>query len=423
MSHVPIMDRLRRETADEHQRVERLPFFEALAAAEVPLASYAGLLDALRIVHESLEREISSRRERFAPFGRVWDVSLSKLTSLDADLADLGADRPAGTPAATLRAHLLSQRVRQRAEREPVSLLGYLYVLEGSTLGGTIVAMQVARAFGLDRGRGARYLSGYGKATKANWTAFSERMNAALARGADHEAVVSGAREAFAGIAGIVSCLHPLELTSSRDRVRVLNPEAGSHPIPDDPREIQAALRAGEHTWRTFPYYEQRYGARGEQFTRSDSAWLVTLARHEAAVVEQQIRWLAEVLASRGMPSWLLELHLGALCEELAAAVPERAEAYERLRAAAAALRAARERFVDAEALARSIAAFDARVRGEWSRRLPRTGGLLAAAVADEKNGIVQAVPSLESWMTDAARFPSDWIDAVRVTLREARGP
>jgi hypothetical protein len=66
-------------------------------------------------------------------------------------------------------------------------------------------------------------------------------------------------------------------------------------------------------------------------------------------------------------------------------------------------------------------AEFDVAVGPEWSARLPGTGTLLAAAVADEKAGIKNAVESIESWMTDAARFPQNWIDAVRTTIRKAR--
>lgn len=49
------MDRLRIETRDQHIRVEALPFFAALTAGELPLASYVGLLRALSVVYEVFE--------------------------------------------------------------------------------------------------------------------------------------------------------------------------------------------------------------------------------------------------------------------------------------------------------------------------------------------------------------------------------
>jgi hypothetical protein len=48
-------------------------------------------------------------------------------------------------------------------------------------------------------------------------------------------------------------------------------------------------------------------------------------------------------------------------------------------------------------------------------------GSLLVSAVADEAAGVGQAVPQLESWATDPARFPPEWIAAVRNTIAAAR--
>lgn len=201
----------------------------------------------------------------------------------------------------------------------------------------------------------------------------------------------------------------------------MLNPEAGNHPMCHDPRELQAALRAGRMSWRRFPYYEARYGGRGLQFARSDSAWLVALAELHAATVNEQIAWLGRVLASRGMPQWLLELHLGVLYTELVAAVPERTEIYCSLLGAATMLREQRRKYLDDAALAELTAAFALQVGAEWEEKLPETGALLASAVADEAAGIMQAVPSIASWMTEPQRFPSIWIASVNRTLGRAR--
>lgn len=197
--------------------------------------------------------------------------------------------------------------------------------------------------------------------------------------------------------------------------------EAGDHAICGDPREVQAALRAGERSWRRFPYYEQRYGARGQRFTRSDSAWLVSLAASGTAIVDQQVTWLGVVLASRGMPRWLLELHLEVLYAELIAAMPGRERTYATLLGAANLLREQRVAHIEEAMFAAQSAAFAQQVGDDWDARLPETGALLFAAVADEKVGIARAVPSLVSWMTDASLFPPRWIDAVRSTVDRAR--
>jgi hypothetical protein len=202
---------------------------------------------------------------------------------------------------------------------------------------------------------------------------------------------------------------------------RDLNPEAGHHGIATDPRELRAADAAGERSWRRFPYYALRFGERGERFTRSDSAWLATLPTESEERVCEQAAWLGRVLASRGMPQRLLELHLRVLGEELTLAVPERAAAYAKLVTAADQLAAARSTHVPDELLRDVSREFEEAADEEWVRRLPASGEILVCAVADERQGIWRAVESLAPWFTDAARFPPRWIQAVEATLRRAR--
>src|SRR5690242_4478357 len=76
-----------------------------------------------------------------------------------------------------------------------------------------------------------------------------------------------------------------------------INPSAGQHVVTADPRELAASERAGDRSWSDWTYYARRYGERGRQFTRSDSAWIVTLTSQAPTVVERQLRWLAELLA------------------------------------------------------------------------------------------------------------------------------
>jgi heme oxygenase len=415
----PAMDRLRAATRQEHLRLEALPFFRALLAGDLSITSYVGLLRALSVVYEVFEQAMmQAQHPRLVA---VWDSSKRKLPLIDRDLAYFHRYDLPQTPVASLRAHLLTQAIRGRAHDDPVSLLGYLYVLAGSTLGGLVLRKHIARTFALPGSDGLAYVSSDEKTTKAHWNALTQRMNSVLIDVAEQDRVIAAAAEAFTGIGHIIEALHPVNANPPRELARYLNPAAGSHGITMDARELQAALRAGERSWRQFPYYQWRYGERGRQFTRSDSAWLVTLAAHEQPVVDQQIRWLGRLLAARGMPQWMLELHLELLYEELVAAVPEQHGSYARLQAAAHGLRDQRRQYLSDQALAEHIAAFDQQVGSDWSARLPKTGGLLAAAVADEQSGITHAVTSIERWITDSSRFPSQWIEAVQMTIHVAR--
>ncbi|RYE86097.1 MAG: hypothetical protein EOO75_16155 [Myxococcales bacterium] len=201
---------------------------------------------------------------------------------------------------------------------------------------------------------------------------------------------------------------------------RQLNPEAGTHAVTDDPDELPAALRAGQRSWDAQPYYALRYGDRGQLFTRSDSAWLVTLTAADQDAVDAQIAWLGRVLASRGMPRLLLERHLLVLHEELTAATPGRAADHARLAAAAARLAAERRRWVD-DAL---LVEMDARLSTP-DAPLPHAGELVASAVADERHGLTTAVPALLGWLASPAHFAPAWCQAVEATaalVRERTG-
>ncbi len=198
-----------------------------------------------------------------------------------------------------------------------------------------------------------------------------------------------------------------------------LNVEAGTHAVTDDPRELAAALRAGERSWLAAPYYELRYGERGRRFTRSDSGWLVTLASSPQSYADAQVAWLARVLASRGMPRLLLERHLLVLRDELAAAVPAQAASYEVLAQAARRLGDDRRRWVDDEQLAALASEFDASVQGEAG--LPGAGELVVAAVTDERQGVSGAVPSLLAWLADEQRFSPAWCQAVHALTDRVR--
>lgn len=202
----------------------------------------------------------------------------------------------------------------------------------------------------------------------------------------------------------------------------LINPSAGSYPVTSDPREVAASVEAGERSWREFPYYEARYGERGRLFGHSDSAWLSLVADAPQEQVNAEVMWLGSVLSSRGMPQYLLERHLMFLHESLCRAVPEKRETYGRLLRAAEMLRGLRTSQISEDFFRRAATEFKGRVGPEWDERFPHMGMLLVSAAADERLGIGRAVPVLEEWVTDPARFPEQWIRAAGETLRRARG-
>jgi hypothetical protein len=200
-----------------------------------------------------------------------------------------------------------------------------------------------------------------------------------------------------------------------------INPSAGSYPVTADPRELEAARLAGNASVAEFPYYLARYGERGRMFGASDGAWLVAMCDFGAEHVRGQVLWLGTVLASRGMPRWLLERHLQVLHAELVRALPENAHRYAPLLDAAALLRDLRLARIAEHDFRELAEAFAARAEPELVERVPEMGALLAAAVADEADGLAGAVRSVEEWAGDRAAFPESWTSAVRATIAGAR--
>ena len=180
-----------------------------------------------------------------------------------------------------------------------------------------------------------------------------------------------------------------------------LNPAAGGVPVPEDEREVKAALRAGVVSYRVFPYLDWRFGERGEKFTRSDSAWLVWLTRHDQERVDEQISWLRNVLSNRGMPSWILELHLRVLYQQLVRTIPENERKYVSLLNSAGRLRQISDASIPRNRAKQLVEDFAAVLGQGGNSLIDNAAQLLVAALADEKSGVKNAVKSVKAWLVD----------------------
>lgn len=414
-----LMANLREQTREQHDRLHRVEYHRALRDGDLPIESYAALLRALAVIHEVLENHLAKTGD--PNLQAVWRDDIRKAPMLRRDLEYLRSRRLRDIPAAAERAVKVSDDIRLRFARNPVSLLGYLYVMEGSTMGAPLVVEWLADAFDLRPGRGLEYFINYGDSRKARWREFSGRVDALKLDEDTRRGIIEAAREAFDGLTAIYHALYPVDDDSLSYTATALNPDAGRHPVPDDPAELEAAVAAGERSLAELPYMEQRYGERGRRFSDSDSAWLATLIQFDQPELDRQVQWLGRVLAGRGMPRVVLEIHLDLLADELSRANPGKSGQYVRLRRAADSLRYLRRKHIAEDDVSRMEREFDQRAPIEWTTRLPRTGLLLASAAADEADGLANAVESLVGWLTDTRRFPEAWVAAVRDTVAEAR--
>lgn len=144
-----ILDRLRQATAVAHQRLE-----EQLDLLRPPPCRHHlnGVLHGFHRFHAAWEPKVE------AMLGAAF-VPRRRLHLLQADRAAFGMDK---APAPPLALNLFST---------PAGAWGSLYVMEGSTLGGAIIAKTLA---GMDgpAPSGIGYFSPYGRRTAAMWRSF-----------------------------------------------------------------------------------------------------------------------------------------------------------------------------------------------------------------------------------------------------------
>ena len=169
-------------TRPAHEALERLMQLDSAPSA----ARYGWYLLTMHAVVAAAENAMAGDR-------RLDSLGLSlgerrKLAWLEADLRNLGLERPAGHFAPAIPADVASR-------------VGWAYVLEGSTLGGRVMLKHMAPRLGLAAQHGARFLAGYGERTGEMWRGFVDALDAIPFEPAERKACAAGAAQAFTSIA------------------------------------------------------------------------------------------------------------------------------------------------------------------------------------------------------------------------------
>lgn len=188
----------------------------------------------------------------------------------------------------------------------------------------------------------------------------------------------------------------------------VLNPATGGHHVATDLDVLRTATRAASLSYEAAPYYRDRYGRRGAQFSVSDSAWIAHLADAPRETAAHQVTWLSTMLTHRGMPTWLMERHLATMVEQLGGA----GLAVGALPHALAVLEDRRLAAVDDELLEQAETWVQETVVAPPTAP---TGRLVAAAVADVRSGVAPSSAPLMDWLTHEDRTSTADASALRV--------
>lgn len=188
---VSLLALLRATTREAHHRIDHHPMLEPLLRPELSLAHYGFVLGTFFDLYCSLQPEIAVAVKRF---GSGYELA-DRLAWLGSDLAYLAGrgcvvttgtnDFPA-TPIAS-----------------PADLIGTLYVVEGSALGGLVIARHLQTSLGVDDKAGAKFFNGRGEETGLYWNRF-QQFAATLCPPEDHSTAVVAALSAFDNISRVI---------------------------------------------------------------------------------------------------------------------------------------------------------------------------------------------------------------------------
>ena len=399
-------DLLNSETALLQGRLESLPFFRALHTGSLPPPAIVSLLRCLSIIHAVLEGCLC--RISDAPVAALGQHATPKIPLLEADLESLGAAQGPSLTTAIRSALDYGAEILASAS-DPLNLVGALYVLEGSQNGGLLLKQAYARCLGVPPDR-LSYFGCYGNGTATHWDSFGALLDALAIPPAAATQLVQYAVRGFERLEGIFAALYPYRESDLKYHVAAVNFEAGDHAIPQSPIEIELALRTGRAAWERYPYLAHRFGERGRRFTSSDSCWLVNLARMPVDTATRSLEWLRAVLASRGIPTVILESHLRAISAAMTAQCPDHAELCARYEPFLMGRQAERRALCSVESLPPLIGEFEQRFRACDGLTIECAAELIVSAWIDEHCDISGALAAVRDWFLAPDRFSAHWI-------------
>lgn len=179
-----ILARLKRETAPDHERTEKLM---NLMEPGFSLADYKALLQKFYAFYSVFEdRLLNALKENRVTFD--YQARL-KTPQLIIDLQALKADFESISP--------IDRSSDLPALESAEKIFGTLYVIEGSTLGGQLISRHLKTTFDLDETNGAAFFSGYNSQTGAMWNAFRIEITEFAESSSDHDAIIGAAAETF----------------------------------------------------------------------------------------------------------------------------------------------------------------------------------------------------------------------------------
>lgn len=170
----PARQFLRDATHPAHIRLNRHPLLAGITKPDYPLASYHRVLQTYFGFYASVEDAITRYLAETPVFvnsdGDRFDyASRMKTPWLRQDLLQANIDP-----------ETITVRPGEFKITTPLQLVGVLYTIEGSSLGGEVISERISRNLGLTSAAGGRFFYGYGEHILALWHEFESFMDFSL---------------------------------------------------------------------------------------------------------------------------------------------------------------------------------------------------------------------------------------------------
>jgi heme oxygenase len=180
----PLLERLRRETSSLHGALENSL---DLLRPGMTLAAYRTLLEGFYGFYAPWETKVAGEIDGVLP---RFSEERRKTPLLERDLQFLQSEFD-----------VIPRCLALPDTSSLPGVLGTLYVLEGSTLGGQVLTRHFLKQFGVSPAQGCSFFSSYGEAVGQRWRAFCERLAAYSAPETD-SSIVHSAAETFRLLGG-----------------------------------------------------------------------------------------------------------------------------------------------------------------------------------------------------------------------------
>lgn len=195
-----LQEKLKAHTQSLHNELEQQMFVNQIMQKTLNIAQYKQLVSCNYLVHWLNEDEIFNKISvKIAD--KIGLPKRKKLHSLSFDVDEVGIKKE----------QLEQLNITKIVLKNEYAALGAIYVLEGATLGGSVIIKQLRLNPNFPETFNFSYYGIYGKELIPNWQEFLSHLNALPAD--SHNDVLAGAEQMFNEILNVAERLKNIELS------------------------------------------------------------------------------------------------------------------------------------------------------------------------------------------------------------------